>query len=42
MVLLALGKALLPGEQGLRETEVVGPDLAGYRPDKIGRGVDPN
>jgi len=25
----ALGKALLPGEQGLRETEVVGPVLAG-------------
>jgi len=24
-----LGKALLPGEQGLRETEVIGPDLAG-------------
>ena len=25
----AQGKALLPGEQCLRETEVVGPDLAG-------------
>lgn len=24
-----LGKALLPGKQGLRETEVMGPDLAG-------------
>jgi len=31
---LAQGKALLPGEQGLRETEVVGPDLAGWNPNK--------
>ncbi len=29
MILPTLGKALLPGEQGRRETEVIGPDLAG-------------